>query len=168
MRLAHRAKLRLLEERQSSLFPIEYLGERVQGARHGSQSDQPLPIPDARKLAETKRLTMGFQKVFGARKKMAARLFRQAVLRAGPPGVLRRPGMSTNARIQRIVAFAACRSTWLYVGSCYGTFGNTRDCIQFCADVRVDLVLGNMVGKFVECLLVHKIGQADFLKVSLE
>ena len=58
VRLAHRAKLRLLEERQPSLFPIEYLAERVQGARHGSQSDQPHPIPDARKLAETKRLTM--------------------------------------------------------------------------------------------------------------
>ena len=104
VRLAHRAKLRLLEERQPSLFPIEYLAERVQGARHGSQSDQPLPIPDARKLAETKRLTMGFhevfgalydrlgfQKVFGARKKMAARLFRQAVLmRLAAPGSSKR------------------------------------------------------------------------------
>ncbi len=82
----------------------EYLAERVQGARHGSQGDQPLPIPDARKLAETKRLTMGFhevfgalydrlgfQKVFGARKKMAARLFRQAVLmRLAAPGSSKR------------------------------------------------------------------------------
>ena len=32
VRLAHRGLL--LEERQPSLFPIEYLAERVQGARH--------------------------------------------------------------------------------------------------------------------------------------
>ena len=104
VRLAHRAKLRLLEERQPTLFPMEYWAARVQGARQDSQSDQPLPIPDARKLVETKRLIMGvhevfgtlydrmgFQKVFGARKKMAARLFRQAVLmRLAAPGSSKR------------------------------------------------------------------------------
>ncbi len=53
VRLAHRAKLRLLEERQPTLFPMEYWAARVQGARQDSQSDQPLPIPDVRKLVET-------------------------------------------------------------------------------------------------------------------
>lgn len=100
LQLARLTKHRLLEEQQPSLFPMAYFATRVQQARHGTQQDRPLPIPDARKLEEEKRLTMGihevfgrlydqlgFQQVFGACRKMAARLFRQAVLmRLAAPG----------------------------------------------------------------------------------
>ena len=104
LRLAELARLQLQEERQPSLFPVDYMASLLQIARHGEQQDKPLPIPDARELQESKRLTlgihevfgtlydqMGFTKVFGARKKMAARLFRQAVLmRLAAPGSSKR------------------------------------------------------------------------------
>ena len=93
IRLAHRARLQIEEERQPHRFPAEYAAGLIYASRNEQQGDSPLRIPDARKLKEIKRLAvgihevfgalyarMGFDKVFGSRKKMAARLFREAVL----------------------------------------------------------------------------------------
>ena len=95
--LLHVAKMelaKLSEQEQPTLFPAEQMAEMIMEARSRPQKDdKPLPIADARLLKEDKRLVMGFHEVFGtfyrqmgfdrlwgARHRMSARLFRQAVL----------------------------------------------------------------------------------------
>ena len=95
--LVHVAKIeldKLKNQEQLALFPAEQMAEMIMEARSGRQKyDKPFPIADARLLKEEKRLVMGFHEVFGtfyrqmgfnrlwgARHRMSARLFRQAVL----------------------------------------------------------------------------------------
>ena len=103
-RLAEKRKFELVAARIPALFPPETLAERALAARR-RRSDKPLPIADARKLAEEQRLTLGFHEVFGAmydrlgldqlwttRQRVSERVFRQAVLMR-----LARPGRSKRA-----------------------------------------------------------------------
>lgn len=85
---------KLRTQEQPALFPAEQMAEMIMEARSRPQEDdKPFPIADARLLKEQKRLVMGFHEVFGtfyrqmgfdgmwgARHRMSARLFRQAVL----------------------------------------------------------------------------------------
>ena len=105
-RLAEKRKRELLAAKipQPALFPPETLVERTLAARR-RRADKPLPIADARKLAEEQRMILGFHEVFGAmydkleldqlwtpRQRVSERVFRQAVLMR-----LARPGRSKRA-----------------------------------------------------------------------
>ena len=100
VRLAEREIVRLQEKKRPSLYPNESRAKRIVQARKAPQGSEALPIADARKLEEVSRICMGFHEAFGAlydqmgfdrimdsRRKMARRLFKQAVLlRLASPG----------------------------------------------------------------------------------
>ena len=100
LRAAEVEKKRLAESIQPSLFPSEDRAQKLVELRRREQEDKPLPIADARMLEEEGRYKLGFHEVFGelynqlgfdrvwgARNRMAGRLFRQAVLlRLAAPG----------------------------------------------------------------------------------
>ncbi len=104
VRAAHVEKNRLEQSVQPTLFPAEDTAEKLIKLRRTKQKDKPLPIADARLLEEEARYNLGFHEVFGelysqlgfdriwgARNKMAGRLFRQAVLmRLAAPGKSKR------------------------------------------------------------------------------
>ena len=106
LRLAEVEKQRREEEVQPRLFPREEPVDLVLKARKQREQDRPLPVNDLRKLTAPHhglsrslwRPVYALDKVFGSRKKMAARLCRQAVLmRLGEASVTRalagpRPG----------------------------------------------------------------------------
>ena len=100
VQLARLEMVRIQEQTKPSLFPAESYVDEVVTARLRPKSTGPLPIADARKLEEERRIclgfheamgtlydTLGFSKVFDARHKMSRRLFKQAVLlRLATPG----------------------------------------------------------------------------------
>ncbi len=100
VRLAEREIVRLQEKKRPSLYPNESRAKRIVQARKAPQGSEALPIADARKLEEVSRICMGFHEAFGilydqmgfdrimdSRRKMARRLFKQAVLlRLASPG----------------------------------------------------------------------------------
>lgn len=100
MRAAEVERRRRLHKDQLSLFPAENTADKIMEVRRRPPEDRPLPIADARLLEERKRFTMGYHEVFGklyhqlgfsriwgARHRMSARLFRQAVvMRLAAPG----------------------------------------------------------------------------------
>ncbi len=100
LRAAEVERKRLAESMQPSLFPSEDRAQKLVELRRREQEDKPLPIADARALEEEVRYKLGFHEVFGelydqlgfdriwgARNRMAGRLFRQAVLmRLAAPG----------------------------------------------------------------------------------
>ncbi len=109
VRAAHVEKNRLEQSVQPTLFPAEDTAEKLIKLRRTKQKDKPLPIVDARLLEEEARYNLGFHEVFGelysqlgfdriwgARNKMAGRLFRQAVLMR-----LAAPGKSKRAHAKR-------------------------------------------------------------------
>lgn len=111
LRAAEVEKKRLAESMQPSLFPSEDRAQKLVELRKGEQEDKPLPIADARKLEEEARYKLGYHEVFGelysqlgfdrawgARNRMAGRLFRQAVLmRLAAPG----RSKSAHAKLSR-------------------------------------------------------------------
>ena len=100
VRIAEIEKQKLLHDRKPSLFPPDTVARIVIESRRRKQDNKPLPIANARLLKEQKRLTvgfhevfgevygqMGFERVWGARHRMSARLFEQAVMmRLAAPG----------------------------------------------------------------------------------
>ncbi|MDE2645494.1 MAG: IS1634 family transposase [Bacteroidota bacterium] len=100
VQLAHLELARLQEQIKPTLFPAESYVDEVVAARLRPKPTGPLPIADARKLEEERRIclgfheamgtlydTLGFSKVFESRHKMSRRLFKQAVLlRLATPG----------------------------------------------------------------------------------
>ena len=100
VRLAHLEKARIQEGTKPSLFPAESYVEEMVLACLEPKDTGPLPIADALKLEEDRRIclgfheavgilydTLGFSKVFTSRQKMSRRLFKQAVLlRLADPG----------------------------------------------------------------------------------
>ena len=100
VRIAEIEKQKLVHDKKPSLFPPDTVAKIVIESRRRKQDSKPLPIADARLLKEHKRLTMGFhevfgeiyrqlgfEKVWGARNRMSARLFEQAVMmRLAAPG----------------------------------------------------------------------------------
>ncbi len=100
VRLAEREIVRLQEKKRPSLYPNESRAQHIVQARKAPQGSEALPIADARKLEEVSRICMGFHEAFGtlydqmgfdriidSRRKMARRLFKQAVLlRLASPG----------------------------------------------------------------------------------
>ena len=111
LRAAEVEKKRLAESMQPSLFPSEDRAQKLVYLRKAEQEDKPLPIADARKLEEEARYKLGYHEVFGelysqlgfdtvwgARNRMAGRLFRQAVLmRLAAPG----RSKSAHAKLSR-------------------------------------------------------------------
>lgn len=100
VRIAEVEKQKLLHHGKPSLFPPDTVAKIVMESRRRRQEAKPLPIANARLLKEQKRLTvgfhevfgelyrqMGFERVWGARHRMSARLFEQAVMmRLAAPG----------------------------------------------------------------------------------
>ena len=100
VRIAEIEKQKLLHNKKPSLFPPDTMAKIVIESRRRKQESKPLPIANARLLKEHKRLTVGFHEVFGelysqlgfdrvwgARHRMSARLFEQAVMmRLAAPG----------------------------------------------------------------------------------
>lgn len=100
VRIAEIEKQKLVHDRKPSLFPPDTVAKIVMESRRAKQEERPLPIANARLLKEQKRLTVGFHEVFGelyrqlgfdrvwgARHRMSARLFEQAVMmRLAAPG----------------------------------------------------------------------------------
>ena len=100
LRLAYLEMERIQRETKPTLFPAESYVDEMVLARMKPKDTGPLPIADARKLEEDRRIclgfheaigvlydTMGFSEVFTSRQKMSRRLFKQAVLlRLGAPG----------------------------------------------------------------------------------
>ncbi|MXW15576.1 MAG: IS1634 family transposase [Rhodothermaceae bacterium] len=100
VQLAHLEMVRIQEQIKPTLFPAESYVEEVVAARLTPKDTGPLPIADARKLEEERRICLGFHealgtlydtlgvsKVFDARHQMSRRLFKQAVLlRLATPG----------------------------------------------------------------------------------
>lgn len=111
LRAAEVEKKRLAESMQPSLFPSEDRAQKLVYLRKAEQEDKPFPIADARKLEEEARYKLGYHEVFGelyaqlgfdrvwgARNRMAGRLFRQAVLmRLAAPG----RSKSAHAKLSR-------------------------------------------------------------------
>ncbi len=105
LRAAEVEKNRLKQSMEPSLFPAEDRARKLMELRRSRQDEGPLPIEDARKLEEESRFKLGFHEVFGelygqlgfdrvwgARSRMAGRLFRQAVLmRLAAPGRSKSP-----------------------------------------------------------------------------
>ncbi len=110
LQLAELEMARMQEQAQPTLFPAESYVEEMVHARLQPKDTGPLPIADARKLEEERRVclgfheavgvlydTLGFSKVFTTRQKMARRLFKQAVLLR-----LAFPGKSKRAHSQQM------------------------------------------------------------------
>ena len=110
LRLAEIAKQEELGKERRPLFPPQSLAEAAFGARHLEAGERPLPIADARRLTEEKRLVLGFHEVFGALyaqlglseawgsgSPVSERVFREAVLMR-----LAEPGRSKRAQATRL------------------------------------------------------------------
>ena len=152
LRLAEVEKQRMEEEVQPSLFPREEPVDLVLRARKQREQDKPLPVKDLRKLKEVQRLTMGFHevfgamytqmgfdKVFGSRKKMAARLCRQAVLMR-----LAKPGGSKRKHCR---ALSRDHGIEVHVDKFYRMMDALdEDCIARLQSIVSDEVLGLMGG----------------------
>lgn len=110
LRLAEIAKQEELGKERRPLFPPGSLAEAAFRARHAEAGARPLPIADARRLTEEKRLVLGFHEVFGALytqlglseawgsgSPVSERVFREAVLLR-----LAEPGRSKRAQATRL------------------------------------------------------------------
>ena len=110
LRLAEIAKQEELGKERRPLFPPRSLAEAAFRARHVEAGERPLPIADARRLVEEKRLVLGFHEVFGALyaqlglseawgtgSPVSERVFREAVLMR-----LAAPGRSKRAQAARL------------------------------------------------------------------
>ena len=110
LRLAEIAKQEELGKERRPLFPPRSLAEAAFRARHAEAGERPLPIADARRLTEEKRLVLGFHEVFGALyaqlglseawgtgSPVSERVFREAVLLR-----LAEPGRSKRAQATRL------------------------------------------------------------------
>ena len=110
LRLAEIAKQEELGKERRPLFPPRSLAEAAFRARHVEAGERRLPIADARRLTEEKRLVLGFHEVFGALyaqlglseawgtgSPVSERVFREAVLMR-----LAEPGRSKRAQAARL------------------------------------------------------------------
>ncbi len=111
LRLAELRKAEEMERsRRHALFPPQTLAEAAFRARHGDREERPLPIADARRLREDRRVVLGIHEVFGALyaqlglseawgtgARKSEGVFRQAVLIR-----LAEPGRSKRAQALRL------------------------------------------------------------------
>ena len=65
VQLAHLEMVRIQEQVKPTLFPAESYVEQVVAARLTPQHTGPLPIADARKLEEERRICLGFHEALG-------------------------------------------------------------------------------------------------------